>query len=85
MIVVKIELWPLGFEDKAKEIGRMTITNDLTTLERTSGNKSSYNVRVMRRGTIDQVQREGRVENYPRHSYTVWELVRRALNDVYKK
>ncbi len=85
MIVVKIELWPYGIEDKAREIGRMKITNDAKTTIESKGSKGSYDARIMRKGTIDRVQREGRVENYSRKSYPVWELVRRALNNIYSK
>jgi len=79
MIVVKIELWPTGFKAKKREIGRMHIIN----VGEPRLNRGDYDVRVMRRGTIDRVQRTGHVEDYPRQSYTVWELVRRALNNVY--
>ena len=77
MLVVKIELWPFGHEAAAREIGRMTITNDGTSDNPRRGN---YDVRTMRRGTTDVIQQEKRVENYPRLSYSVWELVRRALS-----
>lgn len=82
MIVIKIELWPLGFESRAREIGRMTLTNDGTSEDPKRGN---YTAKVMRRGTIDKVQRTARVEDYPRQSYSIWELVRRALNTTYGK
>lgn len=82
MIVIKVELWPFGSEERAEEIGRMTITNDGTSRNPMRGD---YNTKIMRRGTTDKVQKQGRVENYPRKSYSVWELVRRALNDIYSK
>ena len=79
MIVVKVELWPLGDESRKKEIGRMLISNDVATTAQ-DPNRGSYNVRVMRRGTTDKVQKTAKVEDYPRKSYPIWELVRRALN-----
>ena len=80
MIVVKVELWPLGFEENKREIGRMTITNDGSSENPKRGN---YTARVMRRGTTDKVLRETRIEDYPRHSYTIWKLVRIALDKIY--
>jgi len=83
MIVIKIELWPGGFENhpRAKEIGRMCIANDgeVTPMDPRRGN---YIVNLMRRGTTQRVQRSGRVEDYPRESYSVWELAFRALKAV---
>lgn len=78
MIVVKIELWPKGFESRKREIGRMHITNEAGTLDR-----GWYDVKVMRRGTTDKVQRTGEVNNYPRNSYSVWRLVMRALKSAF--
>jgi hypothetical protein len=77
MIVIKIELWPLGFESHKKEIGRMLIDNQGGTDAR-----GDYRVRVLRKGT-DRVLREGEVKNYPRKSYNIWRLVCRALKDVF--
>ena len=76
MIVIKIEMWPKGIKEKAYELGRMCISNDGTSKDPKIGN---YNVKVMRRGTKDKVQRTGTVENYPRKAYPVWELVKRAI------
>lgn len=74
MIIVKIELHS-AITGRVTEIGRMRLCNDGTSDNATRG---AYNVEVMRRGT-DKVQKRGRVENYPRLAYSVWELVRRAL------
>jgi hypothetical protein len=79
MIVVKIELWPHGYESKKVEIGRMTITNRGDSDNPKRGN---YTVQVMRRGTVDTVQRVGEVLNYARRTYPIWELVARALKSV---
>lgn len=75
MIVVKIELHSAIHPSRSKEIGRMVISNDGTGTDELG----SYNVELMRRGTKDKVLRQGLIQNYPRHAYTVWELVRRAL------
>ena len=82
MIVVKVELWPKGFEGRKREIGRMTITNDGTSTERKRGN---YDIKVMRRGTQTTVQRTGRLENYAREAYCIWMLVGRAIKAAFDK
>jgi len=81
MIVVKIEMWPLGFESKARELGRMYITNDGTGHEK----RGNYNVAVCRKGSTDKKSplRTGRVEDYPRLSYNVWRLILRALRSSF--
>lgn len=83
MIVVKIELWPLGDESRSQEIGRMEIANDATKTYKTGGNRGDYAVSLMRRGTIDKVQRVGRVEDHARNSITVWNLIHKAIKSVY--
>lgn len=75
MILVKIELISAIHPSRNRELGRLVLTNDGLGTDK----RCNYNVEMMRRGTTDKVQRRGRVENYPRHAYTVWELVRRAL------
>lgn len=74
MLVVRIELHS-AITGKVTEIGRMHIINTDTGTQK----RGNYDVEIMRRGTTDKVQRRGSVTDYPRLSYTVWELVRRAL------
>lgn len=75
MIVVKIELHSAR-TGKVSELGRMNITNNgLASTEK----RADYDVEIMRKGTTNKVQRRGLVRDYPRQAYTVWELVRRAL------
>jgi hypothetical protein len=74
MLVVKIELHS-AITGKITEIGRANIINNGTGTHK----RGNYDVEIMRRGTMDKVQRRGSVTDYPRLSYTVWELVRRAL------
>lgn len=52
MITVKIELWPLGKESRAREIGRMYIAND-GARSMNDPAKGDYLVAVCRRGTTD--------------------------------
>lgn len=80
MIVVKIELHS-AVTGKVSEIGRMVLSNDGGG-SRTRGN---YNIQVMRRGTTDKVQKHGFIANYPRLAYSVWELIRRALETTLGK
>ena len=80
MLVLKLEIWPRGDEDRAKEIGRTYITNDGSGSTR----RGNYDACVCRRGTRrpppgGTFTREGRVEMYPRRSYNVWRLIIRAL------
>lgn len=77
MLVVKIELWPLGDEKRAQEIGRMLISNRGDHPNRPK--RGNYRVRLLRKGSKTAVTREAAVEDYPRQSYPVWTLVSRAL------
>lgn len=88
MITVKVELWPLGSEEHAREIGRMYIANvggDAT--------RGDYDVAVCRRNTTAVPQpinpegpkptRRGSVVRYPRLAYNMWRLITRALRDAF--
>jgi len=74
MIIVRIELHSAR-TGKLTELGRMRITNDGTG----NNKRRNYDVELMRKGTATTVQRRGRVQDYPAPTYTIWELVRRAL------
>jgi len=78
VLVVKVELHSAR-TGAITEIGRMVIVNDGTGTQE----RGNYNVGVLRKGSQSKVQHETRVENYPRLSYSVWELVRRGLNSIY--
>lgn len=90
MIVVKIELWPLGYEGNKRELGRMYIANDGTGTQE----RGDYKVAVCRKGSPiipstwgftngAKPAREGVVLNYPRKAYNVWRLILRALKDCF--
>lgn len=81
MLVIRIELWPGGSEKRKREIGLMEIVNRADHPDRPK--RGNYVVYLMRRGASRTVQRRCTVEDYPRESYPVWELVRRALNTLY--
>lgn len=85
MIVLKVELWPLGVEAAKRELGRAFIVNDGSG-DRETGH---YTVSVNRKGQTrvpssivpkgPRPFREGRVGPYPRLRYSVWRLVLRSL------
>lgn len=52
MLTVKIELWPMGSEARAREIGRMYIANDGTT-SIADPRFGDYRVAVCKRGTTE--------------------------------
>jgi hypothetical protein len=81
VIVVKIELWPFGFEEHAKEIGRTYIWNT----GKGSEDRGDYQVGVCKRGSTDRSKsvRTGEVKNYPRLSFNVWRLIIRALKSAF--
>lgn len=77
MIIVRVELHSAR-TGEVKEIGRMKISNDGTGTDALG----SYYVSLLRRGTLDTVQRDGRVENHHRKADSVWWLVGKALKAV---
>lgn len=78
MIVVKIELWPMGIKSRKRELGRMLIDN-----QGGSATRGDYRVRVLRKGSETKVLRLGEVKNYPRESYNIWRLICRALKSTF--
>lgn len=78
MILITIKLVSAIDESRSREIGRMLIANDGSgTAER-----GDYQIRLMRRGTIDVVQKTAEVKGFPRQSTVVWALVARALANL---
>lgn len=89
MLVVKIELWPKGDGNKAREIGRTYIANVSG-----GGKRADYKVAVCRKGSTKcpflinsrstvKAAREGEVRDFPRLSYNVWRLIVRALKSAF--
>jgi hypothetical protein len=74
MLIVTVELHS-AITGKITEVGRMHIINDGTG----DRERGQYDVHVLRKGTKNTIQRRGMVRDYPRLSYSVWELVRRGL------
>jgi len=93
MLVVKVELWPHGREDKATELVRMFLANDGTSRDPKIGH---YNVAVMRKGekrapwkhgdglspTAKPI-RTGRVEGHAKSAYHVLRLVTRGIRAMF--
>lgn len=79
MILVKIELHSAR-TGKVTELGRMHLSN--VGGGTVDSERATYRVELMRKGTTDRVQRTAVVENYPRLTYPIWELVRRALVNI---
>ena len=85
MLRITVELIPHGI-GTPKRIGVMDIYNDGKSEDPKRGN---YGVRVYRKDAdpnpmlSGSVARKGRVENYPRLSYSVWRLVLRALRSAF--
>ena len=85
MIYIRVELWPFGDERRRKVIGEMAIYNDGTgTPER--GNYKAWwggrkdNTKQINEFRLGDVPAKSEVNDYPRKSYNVFELLRRCLN-----
>lgn len=79
MIIVKIELWPWGFETRKRMLGEIHISNDGTG-DRDFGN---YDVGVKHGGTYwgkEGYWKEGKVHNHAR-SLSPYHLVMKALQN----
>lgn len=82
MIVVKIEMWPHGSEEKKYDLGRIEIVNDVKTTmkDRSLG---SYIVKLFKSASQGAkspgIWRRGRVENFPRKRLGNYDLLYRAL------
>lgn len=80
MIVVRVELWPLGDESEKQLLGIAVIANDGTG-DRNMGNYS-YDVRG--RNGHPLKYGKGNVYNFPRQRQNAWHLLKRVLEQVYK-
>lgn len=82
MIVVRVELWS-AIDGSHREIARMRIANDGKASAANAARGTYNGETLVGRSTsaLDrgQVQRRGRVEDYPRHDLHVWNLVARML------
>ena len=69
MIVVKIELWQFGFEERKKELGRAVIVNDGTGTHQ----KGNYLIKFYDRNA--RCFRSTNLENWPRLTNSIWKLM----------
>ena len=80
MIVIRVELWPLGFESRKREIG-------VARIWRTGGTVASgtYEVALLKSPeyasarNVGGVWRKGKVLDFPRRRLGPWDLLFRAL------
>lgn len=75
MVVVKIELWPLGDEDFKKSLGEVHIINDGTGT-RTRGN---YKVNFFNRA--GRYFKSKKIENHPRQATSTWNLLAKVFGN----
>lgn len=76
MLVVKVELWPLGNEGNKKNLGTMYIVNS------GNGTKSlgHYEIMLSKWGRPEEPYRVGTVTGFDRLKGSPWDLLRRAIN-----
>lgn len=82
MIYVRIELWPKGDKTRAKLLGEATIKNDGAQHKRTAGQRGSYWADFWTGAGREKGSRSFRiayVNDFPRKSLLVWDLLMRAL------
>jgi len=78
MIVVTIDLWPLGIEANKKHLGTAYIANNLEgTVE--TGN---YTVKLTKWNNAKTAWKKGSVRGFPRLKLGAWDLLFRALLDT---
>lgn len=82
MIIVKVELHSAR-TGQITELGRAHISN--TGDNPSHPTRGDYLIELFRKGSTTKVQRKGLLRDYPRNSYTVWELVRRCLETALGK
>jgi hypothetical protein len=73
MIYVRVELWPLGFREKAKVLGEAFITNT----GRGNKNVGHYTYRI--NGKLGRHMSSGEVTGFPRQRLHMWDLLKRVL------
>jgi hypothetical protein len=78
MIRCTLELLPGGSEKGKKHLGTILIENNVLKSIQTRGKRGSYRYSLFKKKE-DVVSRQGHIESYPRESYSVWELIRRIL------
>lgn len=84
MVVVKIELWPFGSEDRKRELGRAFIWNT----GKGSSTRGEYKFQLLKKGKEyvmnKNVWKEGEIKDFPRKRLLGYDLLYRALDSVLK-
>lgn len=78
MIVIRIEMWPLGDESRKRELGVGHIINDGNG----SVERGDYRVELLKSPEYAKspgIWKKGRVQNFPRLRLGPWDLLFRAL------
>ena len=90
MIVIRIEMWPHGREEGKYELALMTLGNRIMRTI-TNARRGDYDVKLFRRPKKGKFTdphkakplREGVVEDWPRESYHVAKLVKKAVEALW--
>jgi len=77
MIVIKVELWPHGFELAKKSLGEAHIWN-------VGGDRNigEYKFALYKAGNKRAIYREGRLKGFPRLRLLAWDLLYRVLDQA---
>jgi hypothetical protein len=84
MIRCTLELLPGGYEEDPQHLGTIYIANEITQSVATGGKRGEY-IYSLEKKRKGRTVSEGMISDYPRLSYSVWELVRRILNQEHWK
>ena len=90
MIVIKIEMHSAD-SGRVWSLGQAIIDNRGRSKTDTKGKRFKYRFRIARKGRgiasmlsgTSKPVREAHVDNWPRDTQTIWQLLRRCLNDAY--
>lgn len=84
MIVIKVEMCPLGDEDKSFEMARAYISNDYETSAKTDGKYGSYNAKFMQSVQFNpkKVWKRGKAKNIHRKKRGVWDILYCCLRSI---
>lgn len=80
MLVIKLELWPMGSEKNKRELGRIDLWNNL----KGTREYGSYEFTVTEDASpfnAGPLFEKGSIDDHPRRSYG-WDVVKKALNQI---
>lgn len=81
MVVVKVELWPNGHEEHAKELTRAYITNNGITSKETNGEFGSYEAKFMQSYQFNpkKIWKKSTVHRIHRERRGIWDILFASL------